>query len=91
MVPCLYGMVLYRNGTYRRRSFITDGAEKNWKNNDTFSRSVLSFLTESNRLSKLHLDGVYLYANYKGWKKVSKVWALEKYASQAEFLAWFSS
>ena len=40
----------------------------NMVNVDTFSRNMLSFLKESISLLKLHIDGAYFYANYKGCK-----------------------
>ena len=44
------------------RDFITDGADKNGK------CWYLFFKKEGISLLKLHIDGAYSYANYKGWK-----------------------
>ena len=56
------------------KNSITDGADKVeylW-NTDEVSRNVLSFLKESTRLLKLHIDGADFYANCRGWKKFQR-------------------
>ena len=53
---------------------IIDGADKveSLLITDAMSSNVLSFLKESTRLLKLHIDGTDFYANCKRMKKVLK-------------------